>query len=170
MKGKGAVLVIALVAGGAVGVVGCHAAPRERPVRMGPTTGGLEVVRGQLKGTWNLVSFEAAGAEAPMAPVKAVGQLTYDDFGNFAINGRLLDPPAGMPAQSLTIKGRAVIDVPGSRMWIRPENSSTGIDEIPEGASSDRVRYFSFEGDQLILTVKDASGAVTAKTVWRRAQ
>jgi len=170
MRGKRGVIVIALVAGGAIGVAGCHSAPRVRPVKMGPASGTLETARRQLQGTWTLVSFEAAGAETPMAPVKAQGQLTYDEFGNFAISGRLLDPPAGMPADRLNIKGRAVIDVPHSRLWIQPENSSTGVEQIPEGASADRVRYYAIEGDQLTLTVKDASGTVTAKTVWKRAQ
>jgi hypothetical protein len=41
-------------------------------------------------------------------------------------------------------------------------------EELPKEASADKVRYYAFESDQLSLTVKEASGATTAKTTWRK--
>jgi len=34
--------------------------------------------------------------------------------------------------------------------------------------AANNVRYYSFDGDLLTLTIKDAAGKTTAKTVWRR--
>ena len=40
--------------------------------------------------------------------------------------------------------------------------------DAPDGMSPANVRYYSFDGDLLTLTIKDAAGKMTAKTVWRR--
>ncbi len=149
-------------------VAACTAAPRQRAVEMGPTTGTLQQVRQQFQGTWDLVAFEAAGDGGRLAPVQATGTLTYDEFGNFAISGRILDAGASVAAMRLTISGKAVIDTQNQRMWITPEGDTRDVEVIPQGAAYDRFRYYAFSGNELTLTVRDAAGAVTARTVWRR--
>ncbi len=47
------------------------------------------------------------------------------------------------------------------------KRSETGAD-VPEAMAAANVRYYSFDGDLLTLTIKDAAGKTTAKTVWRR--
>lgn len=149
-------------------VAACAAAPRQRPVEMGPAAGTLTDVRKQFEGTWDLASFEAAGDDGRLAPVRAIATLTYDDFGNLSISGRLLDAGAALAAIPLNIKGRAVFDAPNQRLWITPEGDTTAMEIIPEGAATDRFRYYEFSGNELTLTVKDAAGTVTARTVWKR--
>jgi len=162
------VKLLALASAAAVAVSACAAAPRQRPVEMGPTTGTLQQVRQQFQGTWDLVSFEAVGDDGRFAPVKAAGTLTYDEYGNFAISGRILDAGAAVAAMQLSIKGKAVIDTQNQRMWVTPEGDTRDVEVIPEGATYDRFRYYAFSGNQLTLTVKAADGTVTARTVWRR--
>ena len=161
---KAVALVVSVAA-----LAGCKGGPRDVPVRLSPTTGTLEQVRRQIEGTWELVSFEAAGEDGRLVTVASAGRLSYDAFGNFEIDGRILDPASGVPETRLDLKGRAVIDVQNQRLWIEPDSASTGADVIPEGASPERVRYYDLAGDQMTLTVKDAAGTVTARTVWRRA-
>ena len=159
---------LALASVAAFAVTACAAAPRQRAVEMGPTTGTLQQVRLQFQGTWDLVSFEATGDDGRFAPVEAVGTLTYDEFGNFAINGRILDAGASVAAMLLSIKGKAVIDTQNERMWITPEGDTRDVEVIPQGAAYDRFRYYAFSGNELTLTVRDTAGAVTARTVWKR--
>jgi len=149
-------------------VAACAAAPRQRPVEMGPTSGTLAQVRQQFQGTWDLVSFEAAGGDGRVAPVEATGTLTYDEFGNFAINGRILSEGTNVARMPLNIQGKAVIDTENQRMWVSPEGDTRDVEVIPEGATFNRFRYYEFSGNQLTLTVKDETGAVTSRTVWRR--
>jgi len=148
-------------------VAACAAAPRQTPVRMGPASGSLQQVRMQFQGTWDLVSFEAVG-DGRLAPVQATGTLTYDEFGNFAINGRILSEGTAVARMSLNIQGKAVIDDQNKRLWVSPEGDTRDVEVIPEGATFSRFRYYEFNGNQLTLTVKDEDGTVTARTVWRR--
>jgi hypothetical protein len=157
-----------LASAAAVAVSACAAAPRQRPVMMGPASGTLQQVRQQFQGTWDLVSFEAVGDDGRLAPVQATGTLTYDEFGNMAISGRILDAGASVAAMRLNIQGRTVIDTQNQRVWVTPQGDTRDTEVIPEGAAFDRFRYYEFSGNQVTLTVKDASGAVTARTVWKR--
>ncbi len=75
-------------------VAGCAAAPRQRPIPVGPVdtgAGSLEAVRRQLSGTWELVSFEAFTGRGQSSRVPASGRLTYDEFGNLTVQGQLDD-------------------------------------------------------------------------------
>ena len=70
---------------------GCAAAPRERPVRMGPVddgAGSLTAARKYLEGRWTLESFDVFPPGKPPVALKGSGTLTYDDFGNLRIEIR----------------------------------------------------------------------------------
>jgi hypothetical protein len=82
------VLAMAVIAGSFFAA--CQAAPRQRPVEMGPVDkgpGSLGAVRKQLEGTWTLVSLETYHERGPAVLVKATGQLIYDQYGNLTIKG-----------------------------------------------------------------------------------
>jgi hypothetical protein len=167
-------LVFVLAAGLVGSLTGCSAAPRQRPVKMGPVdtgSGSLESVRRQLSGTWQLVSIEGIDASGKATPRKASGTLTYDEYSNLNVTGKLEDTGVAQTSVSglLSYSGRAVIDVDKGRLVLMDVKSRLQNGEpLPENVSPDKVRYYAFEGDLLNLTVKDASGATTARTTWRK--
>jgi hypothetical protein len=152
----------------------CQAAPRQRPVEMGPVDkgpGSLGAVRKQLEGTWTLVSLETYPERGPAVLVKATGQLIYDQYGNLTIKGIVEGSGGGSTPDAsryLILKGRAVIDPTTQRLWVvEGEGDLSGL---PPPVSADKVRYYEFSGDVLRMSVKDASGRVTAKVTWKRSQ
>ena len=155
---------------------GCAGSPeRGRPIPLGPVESGpnsLEAVRRVFEGQWDLVSAESYGASGQPAAIKAKGRLTYDAYGNLTVDARFdsgQEQPDGSIASLLSYKGRAVIDVVASRLVLQDmqKRGESGA-EAPEGMSTANARYYSFDGDLLTLTIKDAAGRTTAKTVWRR--
>jgi hypothetical protein len=169
------VLWTTVLAGGLL--AGCQAAPRQRPIELGPVAkgaGSLEAVRKQLEGTWTLVSFETYPAQGKAVPVQATGRLTYDQYGNLSLTGTLASPASGSapdPSRYLNLGGRAVIDTASQRMWIVERETDPGSgNALPPPVSADKVRYYEFSGDLLTTSVKDANGRVTARLVWKRAE
>ena len=155
---------------------GCAGSPeRGRPIPLGPVESGpnsLESVRRVFEGQWDLVSAESYNATGQPVAIKGKGRLTYDAYGNLTVDARFdegQEQADGAIARLLSYKGRAVIDVAASRLVLQDmeKRSASGAD-VPEAMSAANVRYYSFDGDLLTLTIKDAAGKTTAKTVWRR--
>jgi len=147
--------------------------PRQRPVEMGPVAGGpgsLEAVRKQLEGTWNLVSAEVVSPAGQRTAVKASAVLTYDAYGNLSLKGKYEDPAATAEQNaSLNFTGRAVIDTQNKVLRLLDLQQSEGdLAALPADMAARRARAYAFSGDTLTLTVKDASGRVTAVNTWRR--
>jgi outer membrane murein-binding lipoprotein Lpp len=157
-------------------VAGCSSAPRKRPVKGGDVNtgpGSLEAVRRQLEGQWDLVAVEVLDAAGKAAQRKATGHLSYDAYGNLGITGKLLDTDQPQTSVSgiLAYTGRAVIDPGKSRLVLMDVQSKLPSSEaIPAEVSPDKVRYYVIEGNTLTLTVKDAAGATTGRTTWRKIQ
>ena len=155
---------------------GCAGSPsRGRPIPLGPVEAGpnsLEAVRRVFEGSWDLVSAETYGATGQPSVLKGKGRLTYDAYGNMTVDARFdegQEQRDGSISQLLSYKGRAVIDVAASRLVLQDmqKRAESGA-APPEGMNAANVRYYSFDGDLLTLTIKDAAGKTTAKTVWRR--
>src|SRR6516164_219495 len=90
MRSRLVLLLLAVVALPCVSA--CPAAPRARPVKMGPTdtgSGSVESERRRLKGTWQLGSLQMLSQTGEMLIVPAQGVLTYDDYGNLTIRGTI---------------------------------------------------------------------------------
>src|SRR5215472_7280756 len=108
----------------------CPAAPRARPVKMGPTDtgiGSVESERRRLKGTWQLASLQMLSQAGEMLIVQAQGVLTYDDYGNLTMKGTVtgstdIDPSA------LNLSGRATIDPDHHTIRILDVESATPDD------------------------------------------
>jgi len=147
--------------------------PRQRPVEGGAVDGGpgsLASVRGQLEGTWNLVSADVVSAAGTRMTVKASAVLTYDAYGNFVMKGEVDDPAATADQKAaLNFTGRAVIDT--QRQVLRlldVKQSESEFTALPAEMAARRERAYAFEGDLLTLTVKDSAGRVTAVNTWRK--
>lgn len=163
-------LIVGLVA---AALAACAGSPRQRPVRMGPAGGGLETVRRQFEGKWELVSLERLDASGKATPVDAAGQLTYDAFGNLSVQGEVRDASMrselGERPALLNVQGRAVIDTTRQELRILDLSSDRPVDEkMTATVSPDRVRTYQFEGDLLKLTIRDTAGTPTARTTWKR--
>ena len=157
-------------------VSGCAGSKeRARPIPLGPVESGpnsLESVRRVFEGSWDLVSAETYNATGQSAALKGKGRLTYDAYGNLTVDARFeegQEQADGSISKLLSYKGRAVIDVAASRLVLQDMQKQTASSaNVPEAMGTQNVRYYSFDGDLLTLTIKDAGGKTTAKTVWRR--
>ena len=83
----------AWILAGALGssIVGCHAAPSQRPMKAGPVdtgAGSLTAARQYLQGSWSLESYEIYPPGKPPIQLKGTGTLVYDEFGNLKIDVR----------------------------------------------------------------------------------
>jgi hypothetical protein len=153
-------------------LVACAASPRTRPLNTGPINNAADSTQGvrrQLQGKWTLLSFETYPAAGQVVKQEAVGELTYDEYGNLVIRGALTGVPAGEQANLLHYSGRAVVDPPNHRLILQALQGQ-GADALPAAVANDQVRYYEFDGDVLKLTLKDGNGRPTATVTWKRAQ
>ena len=149
----------------------CKAAPRARPVELGPVDTGpasVEAVRRQLLGTWELIEFEVFSPTGERIEAQATGRLQYDEFGNLSMRGTLTGGPQ-VDSSVLNLTGRAVID-PVTRMLRFAAIAAATADDkrIDPKLDPTHVRYYEFDGDLLKTTVKAADGATTATATWKR--
>jgi hypothetical protein len=150
----------------------CPAAPRARPVKMGPTDTGLGTVeseRRRLKGAWQLASLQMLSQSGEMLIVQANGVLTYDDYGNLTMKGTItgstdIDPSA------LNMAGRAVIDPDRHTIRILDVTSATPDDRrVDPSIDPKHVRHYEFVSDsELKTTIVNAEGKTTASATWKR--
>lgn len=150
----------------------CAFSPRTRPLNTGPVNDSADSTQGvrrQLQGTWRLLSFETYPAPGQVVKHEAVGELTYDQYGNLLIRAALTGVPAGEQAKLLRYSGRAVVDAQNHRLVLQALEGQGG-EALPAAAAADQVRYYEFDGDVLKLTVKDNSGQPTALITWKKAQ
>ena len=75
--------------------------------------------------------------------------------------------PFGVPPLTYAepVRPPVVIDVAASRLVLQDMQKRPESAAAPEGMAAANVRYYSFDGDLLTLTIKDAAGKTTAKTV-----
>ena len=165
------VVVGSLVSGAVLG--GCAAAPRERPVKMGPVdtgAGSLEATRRGLEGSWTLSSLEVVDAAGVRRPVTANGRLTYDAYGNMMIRGVVEDAKL-KDTLVIDFTGRIVID--STKKQFYPADLNTDRPPSPSAiaaVSPDKVRQYDLAGDTFTVTYLDAAGKPTAVATWKRAR
>jgi hypothetical protein len=150
----------------------CSFSPRQRPLDVGPVNDAPESTQGvrkQLQGKWKLVSFETYPAAGQAVKHEAVGELTYDEYGNLVIRAALTDVPSGEQANLLRYEGRAVVDPPNRRLVLQAMEGSGG-EALPTAVTANNVRFYEFSGDLLKLTTKDADGRPTATITWKKGQ
>jgi hypothetical protein len=150
-------------------LVGCAAAPRQRPVKLGDVEQGpgtLETVRRQLEGNWMLAEYELlSGPAAGKQPV--VGQLTYDAYGNMSVLARIDRP--GQAPEVIEYSGRAVIDVRAQTLKLEGiEYKRRPTEATLQAAGLEEPRHYAFTEGTLTLSVMGADAKPTARVVWKR--
>jgi hypothetical protein len=158
-----------------IAIAGCSAAPRQRPVKLGPVDtgpGSLAAARQYLEGRWTLESFQVFPPGRPVVALKGHGSLTYDAFGNLQMEIRAdeasadLLRAAGIDIRNNTIStaGRTAVDMQNRTLtYIVPGQSpSSGP------LALNRPRHWQVEADLLTLTTKDENGQALSVGRWRR--
>jgi hypothetical protein len=163
----------------AAAAAACSAAPRQRPVKMGPVDegpGSLKAARQYLEGRWSLESFEVFPPGKGPITLKGSGTLLYDEFGNLKIDIRAdtessdLLRAAGIEIRDGVISsdGRTAVDMANRTLtYIVPGQPASGS-AGPLALS--RPRHWEVQGDLLTLTTKDDSGKPMSVGRWRKSQ
>jgi hypothetical protein len=167
---------IALAALAFTSSAGCTAAPRQRPVKMGPVdqgAGTLTAARAYLEGRWTLESFEVyPPGKAPIV-LKGSGTLTYDEFSNLRMDIRAdqassdLLRAAGVDIRDgvIATEGRTAVDMQNRTLtYVVAGQSGTGP------LATNRPRHWEVTGNQLTLTTKDENGKPLSVGRWRKGQ
>jgi hypothetical protein len=160
---------------------GCTAAPRVRPVKMGPADSTLEGARKFLEGRWTLVSYEVFPPGKPsvvLGPSSGTGTLTYDAYSNLDIQIRVTDTKvadaldaAGIPLKDgvIATTGRTAIDLQNHTLTYLLEGQGQLVSTAQQGPLAfNRPRYWQVEGDVLVISTKDDSGKPLAIGRWKK--
>jgi hypothetical protein len=159
---------------------GCTAAPRVRPVKMGPADSTLEGARQFLKGKWTLVSYEVfpPGRSPVQLGSAGTGTMTYDDYSNLDIQIHVTDQKvadalgaAGVPLKDgvISTTGRTALDFQNKKLTYILEGQPQLVSNAQMGPlAMNRPRYYQVEGDVLILTTKDDNGQALAISRWKK--
>ena len=159
---------------------GCTAAPRVRPVKMGPADTSLESARTFLKGSWTLVSYEVfPPGRAPVQLGSAgTGTLIYDEYSNLNIRIKVTDQKvadalgaAGVPLRDgeIATTGRTALDLQNHKLTYILEGDPQLVSNAQMGPlAMNRPRYWQVEGDTLILTTKDDGGKPLSVSRWKK--
>ena len=170
----------ALVLAAAVLASGCPAAPRVRPVKMGPADNTLEGARKFLEGRWTLVSYEVFPPGKPPVQLNTAGSgtLTYDAYSNLDMQVRVTDPKvvdalgaAGVPIKDSMISttGRTAIDLQNHTLTYMLEGQAPLVSTAQAGPlAMNRPRYWQVEGEELVLTTKDEAGKPLSISRWKK--
>jgi hypothetical protein len=154
-----------------------------------PMMANAEDVAGRFTGTWNLVSYErrspAGDIEYPYGKA-AVGRLTYDGQGH--MSAQIMSPDRGRFQSDTPRAGTPDEKTKGFDGYIAycgtysfEPSSKTVIHHVeaslyPNWVGSKQRRHFEFEGDKLILSVKNGSGngsgpaGSVSRLIWARAK
>ena len=154
---------------------GCSAAPRQRPVEMGPVDegrGSLTAARKFLEGRWSLESFEVYPAGKPPITLKGNGTLSYDDFGNLKVDIRAdqasgdLLRAAGIDIRDgvISSEGRTAVDMQNRTLTYVVSGQTPNSGPL----ALNRPRHWQVEGDLLTLTTKDDAGKPLSVGRWRK--
>jgi hypothetical protein len=159
---------------------GCTAAPRARPVKMGPADSSLESARKFLEGSWTLVSYEVfpPGRASVQLGSAGTGTLTYDKYSNLNIQIHVTDPKvadalgaAGVPLKDgvISTTGRTALDLQNHKLTYMLEGQSQLVSNAQMGPlAMNRPRYWQVDGETLILTTKDDTGQPLAVSRWKK--
>ena len=155
----------------------CAGAPIQKPIYGGPVdTGGgsLTEARKYLEGRWTLESFEVHPPGKPVITLKGQGTLTYDAFGNLAMEIRTDQAGSDLlRAAGIDIRDDGVISSTGRTAVDLQNRTLTYMIEGQPAAGTgplapSRPRYWQVEGAVLTLTTKDDAGSPASVGRWRK--
>jgi hypothetical protein len=159
----------------------CAAAPRQRPLPVGPIESGAGTVteaRKFLEGRWALESFEVRPPGKQPIALKGSGDLNYDDFGNMRMEIRAdqassdLLRAAGIDIQNgvISTDGRTAIDMQNKTLAYSLEGQPSSYRTGGGPLALNRPRHWEVNGDVLTLTTRDDSGAPLSIGRWKRSR
>ena len=147
----------------------CQAQPRQRPLDVGPVASGpgtIEFERRRLLGTWQLERFEVISSAGIPTVVKAQAVLSYDEYGNLSVRGKLLEPLPGATAIEhplLDYNGPIVLDPPKQQFRLGAAKPTGGIDPTLEASIDPSfLRKYELTETTLRISYVNASGNPTA--------
>ena len=131
----------------------------------------LESVKKRFIGDWELAdyyTFPANGGEREMG---YIGRLSYDRFGNMVGLGM----PKNLPERQQESNERLMQGFAywGPVSWDLDRGAVIhhvqGSPMVPQWVGGDNIRYFEFEGDDILkLSLRDNNGRITATLTWHR--
>jgi len=158
-------------------VGGCAAAPRERPIELGPVDTGpqtLASARRFLEGRWRLETFEIHQPGMPPLLLNGSGTLIYDAMSNLRMEVRADQASADMlRAAGIDIRdgiistdGRTAIDLQNRTLTYVLEGQAPLVQRGP--LAMERPRHWVVDADTLILTTNDDAGLPLSVARWKR--
>jgi hypothetical protein len=158
-------------------VGGCAAAPRERPIELGPVDTGpqtLASARRFLEGRWRLETFEIHEPGMPPLLLKGSGTLIYDAMSNLRMEVRA-DPAsadrlraAGIDIRDgiISTEGRTAIDLQNRTLTYVLDGQAPLVQRGP--LAMERPRHWVVDADTLTLTTNDEAGRPLSVARWKR--
>jgi hypothetical protein len=147
----------------------CHAQPRQRPLGVGPIASGpgtVETERRRLQGTWQLDRFEVIDSAGASRVVKAEAMLTYDEYGNLSVRGKLLEPLPSANAVEypmLEYSGPIVLDPPKHQFRLGAVKTTSSVDPTLESSIDPAfVRRYELSETNLKISYLNPAGNITA--------
>ena len=147
----------------------CQAQPRQRPLGVGPVTSGpgtIEFERRRLQGTWEMNRFEVIDSAGASRVVKAEAILTYDEYGNLTVRGKLLEPlPSANTVEypMLEYSGPIVLDPPKHQFRLGAVKVASTVDPTLEASIDPAfVRRYELSETNLKISYLNPAGSVTA--------
>jgi hypothetical protein len=158
---------------------GCAAAPRERPLAMGPVDTGpgtLASARRFLEGRWQLETFEIYRPGQPPLLLKGSGTLIYDDMSNLRMEVRADEASADLLRAAgvdirdgmISTEGRTAIDLQNRTLTYALGGQAPLVQGGP--LAMERPRHWVVDGDILTLSTKDDAGRPLSVARWKRMQ
>jgi hypothetical protein len=158
---------------------GCAAAPRERPLAMGPVDTGpgtLASARRFLEGRWQLETFEIHRPGQPPLLLKGSGTLIYDDMSNLRMEVRADEASADLLRAAgvdirdgmISTEGRTAIDLQNRTLTYALGGQAPLVQGGP--LAMERPRHWVVDGDILTLSTKDDAGRPLSVARWKRMQ
>ena len=156
---------------------GCAAAPRERPVEMGPVDTGpgtLTSARKFLEGRWQLETFEIHRPGQPPLVLKGAGTLIYDDMSNLRMEVRADEASADVLRAAgvdirdgiISTEGRTAIDLQNRTLTYMLEGQAPLVKGGP--LAMERPRHWVVDAETLTLSTKDDAGRPLSVARWKR--
>ncbi len=168
------------VAATAAALSGCHASPRERPIKTSPIeegAGTITAARKYLEGRWSLQTFEVMPPGRQPLTVKGSGTLVFDEFANLRMELRPdaqsadLLAQAGIPSENGVIsqEGRVAVDMQNHTLtYVMQGGAAPGVAAGP--LATNRPRHWQVDGDILTLTTKGDKGETLSVGKWQKSQ
>ena len=131
----------------------------------------LSSIQQKFIGDYELVSYFTFPAQGDAVDMDYIGRLSYDAFGNMSGLGMPRNLPERQAASSERLTagfgywGTISIDVAAGIVTHHVKGSPM----VARWVGGDNVRYYEFEGDDLLkLSLKNGDGRVTGTLTWRR--